>query len=72
MDINKRIVYSKNKKIFKINKNDNYFSIVSRKLSLLYKSVSFLGVTDNNIYQEIFGFQTKYRPFYDSQHGIYN
>ena len=71
MDINKRIIYSEDKKIFKINKNDNYFPVVSRKLALLYKSIANIGVTDNDIYQKIFGFPTKHRPFHDSQHGIY-
>ncbi|MEA2064707.1 MAG: PEP-utilizing enzyme [Patescibacteria group bacterium] len=71
MDINKRIIYSKDKKIFEINKNDNYFPVVSRKLLLLYKSIAVIGITDNDIYQKIFGFPTAYRPFYDSRHGIY-
>ncbi len=62
---------SKDQRIFKIEKNSNYFPVVSRKLSLLHKSIGVLGITDSNIYQRIFGFPTRYKPFYDSQQGLY-
>ncbi len=70
-DKNEGIVFPKNLSLFEIEKNSNYFPVVSRKLSLLYKSIGILGITDSNIYQRTLGFPTRYKPFYDSQRGLY-
>ena len=71
LDFSKIIIQPKSKKFFKPGKGNNYFLLVNRKQSFISCTCYPLGTSENNLYQKIFGFPSKHKPFYAYDAGVY-
>ncbi len=70
-DFMKIVVHSKNESDFDFSVENKYFGLVSRKTSLIARSLIVLGYTSNAFYEKMIGYPTKMNVFYDSERGIY-
>ena len=65
------IIFPKDVSVFNVEKDSNYFSVVSRKSVLLVRSFFAWGYCDSRRYVKIAGFPTPHKPFYDSWRGVF-
>jgi phosphohistidine swiveling domain-containing protein len=69
-DFREIIKYSDKDEDYDLSPEYKYFRIVSRKTTILSRSLLQIGYTSNAFYEKQIGYKTKHRVFYDSFRGI--
>ena len=71
LDFNEIVIETNDPKLFEFEDNSNYFTLATRKLALMIRSIAPYGYCNIPRYIDIFGFKSKNKPIYVSTGGIY-
>ena len=71
IDFKKRLIKAKNKDDFKFSKEDQYFTLVSRRTALLLRTCFPMGYSDSDQYKRVYGLSVKHTPFYTGHRQVF-